>query len=210
MAAVLDGTNYNQSWSLFCSAQGFTAWHNSIPTDIKTAPPADSNRVAVYLDWPAGTVSFYCLPCIVSSRKQIHLHTYQTTFTSQSMLHLDLDVYLSLSLMVHCYHPRLFCLKMKNECSLEDWFPKCVMQDLWGFKTGWGSSEMYLYFLLLHLLLYIFDYRDLLLTLQKIGISIGRFAQQPNSWVCYSICTHLFKSTTTCWTSLRYRWEIHR
>lgn len=163
MAAVLDGTNYNQSWSLFCSAQGFTAWHNSIPTDIKTAPPADSNRVAVYLDWPAGTVSFFCLPCIVSSRKQIHLHTYQTTFTEPvyaafglgRVLEFEPDGTLLSSQIV---------LFMKNECSLEDWFPKCVMQDLWGFKTGWGSSEMYLYFVLLHLLLYIFDYRDLLLT----------------------------------------------
>ncbi|XP_030581362.1 NACHT, LRR and PYD domains-containing protein 9-like [Archocentrus centrarchus] len=69
----------DQSWSLFCSAQGFTAWHNNTPTDIET--PTDSNRVAVYLDWAAGTVSFYCLPSIVSSIKQTHLHTFHTTFT---------------------------------------------------------------------------------------------------------------------------------
>ncbi|XP_044056865.1 NACHT, LRR and PYD domains-containing protein 6-like isoform X2 [Siniperca chuatsi] len=71
----------DQSWSLICSAQGYTAWHNNIPTDIGTLPPSDSNRLAVYVDWPAGTVSFYCLPSIVSSVKRIHLHTFHSTFT---------------------------------------------------------------------------------------------------------------------------------
>ncbi|XP_073319974.1 protein NLRC3-like [Pagrus major] len=71
----------DQSWSLICSAQGFTAWHNNTPTDVDVPPSSDSNRVAVYLDWPAGTVSFYCLPSIVSSIKRIHLHTFQSTFT---------------------------------------------------------------------------------------------------------------------------------
>ncbi|XP_034713614.1 protein NLRC3-like [Etheostoma cragini] len=71
----------NQSWSLLCTAEGYTAWHNNTETVIATLPPSDSNRVAVYLDWAAGTVSFYCLPSIVSSVKQIHLHTFQTTFT---------------------------------------------------------------------------------------------------------------------------------
>ncbi|XP_059211580.1 NLR family CARD domain-containing protein 3-like [Centropristis striata] len=71
----------DQSWSLFCSAQSFTAWHNNTPTDIDTLPPSDSNRVAVHVDWSAGTVSFYCLPSIVSSVKRIHLHTFHCTFT---------------------------------------------------------------------------------------------------------------------------------
>ncbi|XP_031704129.1 protein NLRC3-like isoform X1 [Anarrhichthys ocellatus] len=71
----------DQSWSLFCSAQGYTAWHDNKPEDIATGPPSHSNRVAVYLDWPAGTVSFYCLPSVVSSIRQIHLHTFRCTFT---------------------------------------------------------------------------------------------------------------------------------
>ncbi|XP_039652190.1 protein NLRC3-like isoform X2 [Perca fluviatilis] len=71
----------DQSWSLLCTTKSYTAWHNNTPTDIATLPPSDSNRVAVYLDWPAGTVSFYCLPSIVSSIKQIHLHTFHSTFT---------------------------------------------------------------------------------------------------------------------------------
>ncbi|XP_028440808.1 NACHT, LRR and PYD domains-containing protein 3 [Perca flavescens] len=71
----------DQSWSLLCTAKSYTAWHNNTPTDIATLHPSDSYRVAVYLDWPAGTVSFYCLPSIVSSIKQIHLHTFHSTFT---------------------------------------------------------------------------------------------------------------------------------
>ncbi|KAI3377310.1 hypothetical protein L3Q82_008520 [Scortum barcoo] len=71
----------DQSWSLICSAQGYTAWHNNTPTDVATPPPADSNRVAVFLDWLAGTVSFYCLPLRISSFKQIHLHTFHAAFT---------------------------------------------------------------------------------------------------------------------------------
>ncbi|XP_070693905.1 protein NLRC3-like [Pempheris klunzingeri] len=71
----------DQSWGLMCSAQGYTAWHNNTPIDIATLPPSDSNRVAVYLDWPAGTVSFYCLPFKVSSMKRILLYTFNVTFT---------------------------------------------------------------------------------------------------------------------------------
>ncbi|XP_044213698.1 protein NLRC3-like [Thunnus albacares] len=71
----------DQSWSLFCSDKGYSAWHNYTATDISTSPPSDSNRVAVYLDWPAGTLSFYSLPSTVSSIKHIHLHTFHSTFT---------------------------------------------------------------------------------------------------------------------------------
>ncbi|KAK2841800.1 hypothetical protein Q5P01_012000 [Channa striata] len=39
--------------------------------------PSVSNRLAVYVDCPAGTLSFYS----VSSDKLIHLHTFNTTFT---------------------------------------------------------------------------------------------------------------------------------
>ncbi|XP_029903627.1 NACHT, LRR and PYD domains-containing protein 9-like [Myripristis murdjan] len=67
---------YNEnSWSLDCSDGSFTAWHNNIRTAIAAPPP--SNRVAVYLDWPAGSLSFYS----VSSDTLIHLHTFNSTFT---------------------------------------------------------------------------------------------------------------------------------
>lgn len=73
----------DQSWSLICTPQSYTAWHNNTATDIDTdrPPPSDSNRVAVYLDWPAGTVSFYSPPHKVSLVKWIHLHTFHSTFT---------------------------------------------------------------------------------------------------------------------------------
>lgn len=71
----------DQSWSVMCTPHGYTAWHNNTAEDIDTTPPSESNRVAVYLDWSAGTVSFYCLPSFVSSIKQIHLHTFRSKFT---------------------------------------------------------------------------------------------------------------------------------
>ncbi|XP_042072837.1 stonustoxin subunit alpha-like [Haplochromis burtoni] len=67
---------YNdQSWSLWCSnVLGYSVWHNNRKTSISSSV---SNRVAVYVDCPAGTLSFYR----VSSDTLIHLHTFNTTFT---------------------------------------------------------------------------------------------------------------------------------
>ncbi|KAM4711406.1 uncharacterized protein FYW61_021835 [Anableps anableps] len=66
----------NQSWSLSCSDRdGYTAWHDKKVTPISSS--SVSNRVAVYLDSPAGTLSFYR----VSSDSLIHLHTFSQTFT---------------------------------------------------------------------------------------------------------------------------------
>ncbi|XP_029903493.1 stonustoxin subunit beta-like, partial [Myripristis murdjan] len=65
----------DKSWNLDCSDGGFIAKHNNRGTDIPA--PSSSNRVAVYLDWPAGSLSFYS----VSSDTLIHLHTFNTTFT---------------------------------------------------------------------------------------------------------------------------------
>ncbi|XP_020325201.2 NLR family CARD domain-containing protein 3 [Oncorhynchus kisutch] len=71
----LIGWNDN-SWSLVCSDNLYTAWHNNNTTLI-AIPPSSSHRVGVYLDWPAGTLSFYR----VSSDTLTHLYTYHTTFT---------------------------------------------------------------------------------------------------------------------------------
>uniref|UniRef100_A0A3B5R0Y3 B30.2/SPRY domain-containing protein n=1 Tax=Xiphophorus maculatus TaxID=8083 RepID=A0A3B5R0Y3_XIPMA len=70
----------DQSWTLFFDGNSYSVWHNkkgiSIPyTTVVT--PTSSHRVAVYLDWPAGTLSFYR----VSSDTLIHIHTFHTTFT---------------------------------------------------------------------------------------------------------------------------------
>ncbi|XP_055361593.1 NACHT, LRR and PYD domains-containing protein 3-like isoform X3 [Betta splendens] len=67
---------YNdQSWSLRCSSVGYSVFHNNIETPIPSS--SVSNRVSVYVDCPAGSLSFYS----VSSDKLIHLYTFNTTFT---------------------------------------------------------------------------------------------------------------------------------
>ncbi|XP_058872386.1 tripartite motif-containing protein 16-like [Acipenser ruthenus] len=63
----------DKSWSLFCSGSSYTARHNNNETAI-TAPR--SPRIGVYLDFNAGTVSFYGV-----SDTMTLLHRFQTTFT---------------------------------------------------------------------------------------------------------------------------------
>ncbi|KAM3870111.1 protein NLRC3-like [Diretmus argenteus] len=68
----------HKSWSLTCSEGGrYSVSHNNIRTDIPISSSSSSKRVGVYLDWPAGTLSFYT----VSSDSLIHLHTFTSTFT---------------------------------------------------------------------------------------------------------------------------------
>lgn len=72
-----------QSWSLCCSNGGYSIWHSSRVLDLplhSSSFPASplSNRVAVYVDCPAGILSFYR----VLSDSLIHLHTFSTTFTA--------------------------------------------------------------------------------------------------------------------------------
>ncbi|XP_026050372.1 NLR family CARD domain-containing protein 3-like [Astatotilapia calliptera] len=67
----------DQSWSLMCSdAFGYSFWHNNRETPIFSSSSV-SHRVGVYVDCPAGTLSFYG----VSSDTLFHLHTFSTTFT---------------------------------------------------------------------------------------------------------------------------------
>ncbi|XP_044226068.1 NLR family CARD domain-containing protein 3-like [Thunnus albacares] len=75
------GFGFNdQSWSLICSdVGGYYVCHNKRETSISSSSSSSSvsKRVAVYVDCPAGTLSFYR----VSSDTLIHLHTFNTTFT---------------------------------------------------------------------------------------------------------------------------------
>ncbi|XP_033182530.1 NACHT, LRR and PYD domains-containing protein 3-like [Anabas testudineus] len=77
-----------QSWSLSCSDGRYYVFHNNRVTSISTSvshrvsvetliSSSVSHRVSVYVDCPAGTLSFYS----VSSDKLIHLHTFNTTST---------------------------------------------------------------------------------------------------------------------------------
>ncbi|XP_055766297.1 stonustoxin subunit beta-like, partial [Salvelinus fontinalis] len=68
---------YNdKSWSLDCSDNSYTACHNNNHTTIDV-PSSSCHRVGVYLDWPAGTLSFYR----ASSDTLTHLITFTSTFT---------------------------------------------------------------------------------------------------------------------------------
>ncbi|XP_026014036.1 NACHT, LRR and PYD domains-containing protein 3-like isoform X1 [Astatotilapia calliptera] len=67
----------DQSWSLYCSDDGpRSVWYHNRGTFLSSSSSV-SNRAAVYVDCPAGTLSFYR----VSSDTLIHLHTFNTTFT---------------------------------------------------------------------------------------------------------------------------------
>ncbi|KAL7370121.1 hypothetical protein ABVT39_019710 [Epinephelus coioides] len=74
------GMNH-QSWSLNCSDGGrYYVCHNNRRTQLSSSSSSSSSssgRVAVYVDCPAGTLSFFT----VSSDTLIHLHTFNTTFT---------------------------------------------------------------------------------------------------------------------------------
>ncbi|XP_072235239.1 uncharacterized protein [Leuresthes tenuis] len=78
----------DQSWSLICSDGRYSVWHNNRGTPISSSSFSSSssssvsNRAAVYVDRPAGTLSFYR----VSSDTLIHLHTFNTTFTEEEPL----------------------------------------------------------------------------------------------------------------------------
>ncbi|CAI5657482.1 unnamed protein product [Oreochromis niloticus] len=69
---------YNdQSWRLECDDDGpCHVCHKKRQTSVSSSSSV-SNRAAVYVDCPAGTLSFYR----VSSDTLIHLHTFNTTFT---------------------------------------------------------------------------------------------------------------------------------
>ncbi|KAM7421849.1 hypothetical protein PAMA_010077 [Pampus argenteus] len=65
----------DESWCLDCSDGGYSVWHNNERIPILSS--SISGRVGVYVDCPAGTLSFYR----VSPDSLIHLHTFNTTFT---------------------------------------------------------------------------------------------------------------------------------
>ncbi|MEQ2201954.1 hypothetical protein XENOCAPTIV_021334, partial [Xenoophorus captivus] len=76
-----DGSKFggnDQSWCLACTDGGFNAWHNNSGTLIPLPSSSTvSHRVGVYVDCPAGIMSFYRVSCDGPT----HLHTFNTTFT---------------------------------------------------------------------------------------------------------------------------------
>ncbi|KAL1281461.1 hypothetical protein QQF64_000264, partial [Cirrhinus molitorella] len=68
---------YNdKSWSLYCTDNRYSAWHDNKKTDIPV--PSSSTRVGVYVDVSAGTLSYFS---ISDTHTLTHLHTFNTTFT---------------------------------------------------------------------------------------------------------------------------------
>ena len=65
----------DKSWCYDCNKS--IVWHNGKGTATSVERYRGSYRVGVYLDWPAGTLSFYR----VSSDTLTHLHTFHCTFT---------------------------------------------------------------------------------------------------------------------------------
>ncbi|XP_054462853.1 NACHT, LRR and PYD domains-containing protein 12-like [Anoplopoma fimbria] len=65
----------DKSWCLECNRN--TAWYNGKGRVASPSSYHGPKRLAVYLDWPAGSLSFYR----VSSGALIHLHTFNHTFT---------------------------------------------------------------------------------------------------------------------------------
>ncbi|XP_045077453.1 NACHT, LRR and PYD domains-containing protein 12-like isoform X2 [Coregonus clupeaformis] len=64
-------------WCLVCGDGFYSTWHNKKLISIPAPSSSPSNRVGLFLDWPAGTVSFYK----VCSDTLTHLYTFYTTFT---------------------------------------------------------------------------------------------------------------------------------
>ncbi|KAM9342603.1 NLR family CARD domain-containing protein 3-like isoform 2-T2 [Pholidichthys leucotaenia] len=75
----------DSSWSLFCCDGIYSVYHNNKGISVRlhsflSSSPSSSpvpNRVAVYVDCAAGTLSFYK----VASDSLTHIHTFSSTFT---------------------------------------------------------------------------------------------------------------------------------
>ncbi len=64
---------------MYCSDTTYTVWYNNSNKDV-SGPSSRSNRVGVYLDVSAGTLSFYSISD-THTHTHTHLHTFNTTFT---------------------------------------------------------------------------------------------------------------------------------
>ncbi|XP_051736940.1 NLR family CARD domain-containing protein 3-like [Ctenopharyngodon idella] len=67
----------DKSWKIYCCDDNYSVWHENKSTNIPSSS-ARSNRVGVYVDVSAGTLSFYS---VSDTHTLTHLHTFNTTFT---------------------------------------------------------------------------------------------------------------------------------
>ena len=82
----------SKSWVLDCHDDNddapYAARHDGSGTVLRLTPPPRSNRVGVYLDRPAGSLSFYRVsPGGGGSPDTLtHIHTFQASFTQEVLL----------------------------------------------------------------------------------------------------------------------------
>ncbi|KAK1803215.1 hypothetical protein P4O66_021215 [Electrophorus voltai] len=67
-----------KSWKLTCTETKYLAFHNKKETVIPV-PTSKSKRVAVYLDWPGGILSFFSISSDLPTLT--HLYTFHSRFT---------------------------------------------------------------------------------------------------------------------------------
>uniref|UniRef100_A0A8C4STN0 Uncharacterized protein n=1 Tax=Erpetoichthys calabaricus TaxID=27687 RepID=A0A8C4STN0_ERPCA len=82
--------NNDKSWSLWCFNSQYSALHNYKQTVI-SAPYIP--RIGVYLDWPAGSLSFYSV-----SHTMTLLHRFNTSFTEPLYPGFCLDLHCSVTI----------------------------------------------------------------------------------------------------------------
>ncbi|XP_005948740.1 NACHT, LRR and PYD domains-containing protein 12 [Haplochromis burtoni] len=90
----------DQSWSLSCFLDRYAVCHNNQGKEMyfpssSSSSSSFSKRIAVYVDYPAGIVSFYRVSC----DSLIHLHTFNTTFTEPLYAGFGCDSRLGFNLM---------------------------------------------------------------------------------------------------------------
>uniref|UniRef100_A0A8C4XF13 B30.2/SPRY domain-containing protein n=1 Tax=Erpetoichthys calabaricus TaxID=27687 RepID=A0A8C4XF13_ERPCA len=93
------GLGYNdKSWCLRCFHSQYSVWHNNQKTVIN-APY--SPRIGVYLDWPAGSLSFYSV-----SHTMTLLHRFNTSFIEPLYpgFYLDFHSSITISHLTLCDH----------------------------------------------------------------------------------------------------------
>ncbi|XP_075315896.1 uncharacterized protein LOC142375637 [Odontesthes bonariensis] len=97
-AEFLGQRNYfqpgTQSWSLQCCKRGYFVWNQRKVVQLPFSASSMSDRVAVYVDFPAGIISFYQ----VSHGQLLPLYTYRDTFTEPLHLCFGLGFNSSVSL----------------------------------------------------------------------------------------------------------------
>ncbi|XP_045074116.1 NACHT, LRR and PYD domains-containing protein 3-like, partial [Coregonus clupeaformis] len=132
-----------KSWCLLCYDSGYDLYQFYHAGVSRSIPGPVSNRVGVYLDWPAGTLSFYS---VSSSGTLTHLYTEHTTFTEP--LYPGFRFVVSSSSVTLCQidDQHIQSRDHGGECCIkpgpEKWIPQsCKTCDHVEYSTHWLQIE---------------------------------------------------------------------